>query len=463
MNFGIALDLDGRVQQVGVSPEHVRHRAHRHRVRHARVRRELADHVRLAMVVGVQRLADEEVALAAAQLVVIEGVGERLELDLVGQFRRQLAERAPQPIVGDPVRALEAVVDGAPDAESALGCLLPGRLAHGRVQQVVEPGRHRRRDGLGTLLFQPALDVVVAVALVRLQPELAGDLHPGLHAQPIDFDRAPALPHLAQRPGEVAREQVPAERGPLARRDGAIAEDAVQVLDRVAEHQVGLAWRDLVGAGEVLEVGEHVRAEDRPDEAGGERHVDLEPATVDRSLIELVLREQEQPEIPEADRVERHLVRLVVLAEAAGAARSRGEEDELLPDLLGAARSDFGLQEVHEVAGGERGGAARADVDQCLAGIQIGPRDVRQRLRVVAQVLHRALHQPLVLPRQPAEQDRHVLPLVRRERPCFVRLVVRDRCARCCHTSPREGSRLSGQSYRSCGRDDLAAGLQLSG
>jgi hypothetical protein len=47
MYLGIALDLERRVQEVGMLAEHARHGADAHRIGQAAVRREFADHVRL--------------------------------------------------------------------------------------------------------------------------------------------------------------------------------------------------------------------------------------------------------------------------------------------------------------------------------------------------------------------------------------------------------------------------------
>jgi hypothetical protein len=61
----------------------------------------------------------------------------------------------------------------------------------------------------------------------------------------------------------------------------------------------------------------------------------------------------------------------VVLAEAARAAGSRGEEEVPVRRLLLAVGGGLPLQEADEAAGGEDGRAARADVDELLAGVEV--------------------------------------------------------------------------------------------
>ena len=43
-----------------------------------------------------------------------------------------------------------------------------------RMHQIIQPDRDRGRNYFAVFGFEPALDVVVAFAFVRLQPEFAG-------------------------------------------------------------------------------------------------------------------------------------------------------------------------------------------------------------------------------------------------------------------------------------------------
>ena len=229
---------------------------------------------------------------------------------------------------------------------------------------------------------------------------------------------------------EVVGRQMPRKHRPLVRLDRPVAEKSMQVLDALVEDFIGFAWRHLVRPRHVFEIGQHVAAENSPDQARGQLQVDLEAPAVDGALIELVLREQEQPKVAEAQGVEGHFVRLVVLAETARPARACREEDVLAVDPFLAALRHFRLQEVDKVPGREGRRATGADVDQLLAGIEVRSRNVGQRLRAVVHVLHGALDEALMLPGQTSEEDRDVLALFPGEGPGSISLIVRNgRCA----------------------------------
>ena len=78
----------GAYSRSGCFPTHRRHRADAHGVRHAGVGRELADHVRLLLLMRPQRLADQHVAFAAVQPAVVVRLGE------IAQRRTGAAARA---------------------------------------------------------------------------------------------------------------------------------------------------------------------------------------------------------------------------------------------------------------------------------------------------------------------------------------------------------------------------------
>ena len=188
MHLGIALELERRVEQVGMLADHRRHGADAHGVRHARIRRQLADHVRLLLLMRPQRLADQHVAFAAAQAAVEIGRREPAQLVLIRQSVRHAAHGPAHAAVGPAQQALSHADAGeleprvAIDADVILG-VLPGK-----AQQVVDPDRDRRGVDLRALGFEPAMDVVVRRALDGLDVELAGELHHRLDAQAIDFD-----------------------------------------------------------------------------------------------------------------------------------------------------------------------------------------------------------------------------------------------------------------------------------
>ena len=139
---------------------------------------------------------------------VVHRVADPLELVLVGELVRDVAERLAQavPLAGE---------DGLGDRQG--GVLLPGLqlgghalvdapgrrhrlvLGHaglvrvgllGLVDHVHDPGADRLHQDLGALALEEREHAVVAVALGGLGPELARDLDDGLHPRAVDVDRA---------------------------------------------------------------------------------------------------------------------------------------------------------------------------------------------------------------------------------------------------------------------------------
>jgi hypothetical protein len=94
----------------------------------------------------------------------------------------------------------------------------------------------------------------------------------------------------------------------------------------------------------------------------------------------------------------------------------RGEVDEFLVHVGGAGRLHFLLQEVDQVAAGEAGRAALADVADLAAGEEIVPRGHGQDLRPVPAVLQHRLQDTFDAPVQAAEEDRYRIALGTGER-----------------------------------------------
>ena len=102
---------------------------------------------------------------------------------------------------------------------------------------------------------------------------------------------------------------------------------------------------------QVFHVRQNVAAENGPNDAQAKRHIDFQSVVApSRSLVQFVLRQQEEAEILQAHAVERHFVGFVVLAEAAGPAGARRQEDIVIQRLLLAIGGDFGLQEIDQAA-----------------------------------------------------------------------------------------------------------------
>ena len=207
-------------------------------------------------------------------------------------------------------------------------------------------------------------------------------------------------------------------------RIGPLLEDFKQIVRAFLQDLVGLAGNDFVGPRQIFHVRQDIAAENGPDDAEAQRHIDFQSAALLRRLVQLVLRQQEEAKIFQAHAVERHFIGFVVLAEAAGPAGAGRQEDIVIQRLLLAVGGDFGLQEVDQAARREDRGAAGADVNQFLAGVQVRARDIGQGLGVVVQVIEDALNQPLVLPGQAAEQDGGLIALLPREWPRLIRSVM---------------------------------------
>jgi hypothetical protein len=269
----------------------------------------------------------------------------------------------------------------------------------------VQPYGDWRRSDFAVFLFEPGFDVVVAVAFVGLQPEFAGDFYFGFDAEVVDCDGAPEFLDLAEGVDEIVGEEMPRDDGGFLVEERTIAEGVVEEFDGLLEDAIGLAGIYFVGAGQVLEVGEDIGAENGPDEAEAEGEIDFEPAAIGGFLVELILGEKEKTEIAEAETVESHGVGFVILAEAAGTAGTGGEEDEIVGDGFFADLRDFFLEEIDEAAGGKDGGAAGAGVDEFLAGVEIGAGDVGKRLGFVVEIVEGALDDAFVFPGEAAVED----------------------------------------------------------
>ena len=153
---------------------------------------------------------------------------------------RHIAERLAEPVVSPHVQLLQPANHGHLHLRLAVKVRLLRNAPERRVQQVAQPDGHRRRHHFGAFRFQPALDVVVAVAFMRLQPELAGDFHFRLHLQAVDFDRVEFLAHHAQRIREIAGEEMPRQHPVLVVAKRPLLENLEEIVRAFLQDLVGL-------------------------------------------------------------------------------------------------------------------------------------------------------------------------------------------------------------------------------
>ena len=310
---------------------------------------------------------------------------------------RQVSQGPAQAVVVPSVDRLDNATRAELEACPALDATVVLEGLKTQAQQIVHPDGDGRGIDLRTLRLEPAMDIVVGIALHGLQVELAGDLDRGLHAQPVHLDGRELLVDLAERPRETGGREVPGYRPPRAV-PRPVAEDVVEVLDALLDDSVGLTGDNLVRPYLVLQILDEVRTEDRPEAAERHRGVEVEAATHDRALGQVVLGQQEHAEGAQAGVAESQLVALVVLPEPTGAA-SAGRQIDVAPGgFLDPVLLRLPLGEVDQVPRREARGAALADVGDLPAGEKILPRGHGKDLGAIAAVLQHGLDQPFDSP-----------------------------------------------------------------
>ena len=152
-------------------------------------------------------------------------------------------------------------------------------LLHHLVDHVHDPGADRLHQHLRALALQEVEHVEVAVALGGLRPELAGDLHDGFHAQPVDIHFIEPVAAALQRPHVIVTLKLVDELADVLRRIGEaaqvfaepvfefprplLAEHLVQVVHGLVEDAVGLARVHLVRPQRVSDFVHHIAAVQR--------------------------------------------------------------------------------------------------------------------------------------------------------------------------------------------------------
>src|ERR1700739_716463 len=173
----------------------------------------------------MEGLADQHVAFTAAQLEVEEWICQLLQLFLIRQLVWHICHRLAEPVVSADVQFFET----PHQRHLHLGFAVYDRLGLDTpdwgVQQIAQPDGHRRRQNLRAFQLEPSLDVVIAVALVRLEPELARDLYLGFYLEPVYLDRVEFFPYDTERVSEVAGQEVPRQHSVLVLADWPLLED----------------------------------------------------------------------------------------------------------------------------------------------------------------------------------------------------------------------------------------------
>src|SRR5207302_433347 len=222
---------------------------------------------------------------------VIERFGQFTKLFLVGELVRQIRQGLAETVISPAIDPLESLQKGLLQPRVLARRMPVFQFADRRMQEVVQPDRNWRRNYFGVFLLEPALDVVVAITLVGLEPEFSGDLYSRFHPQAIYFDGVPHLAHFAQGVREVIREKVPSQRPVFRAVIGPLAENSIEIFDARFQNLVGLTRIDFIGPSQVFEVAEEIPEENPPDQSEAQWQVNLEPAAARRPLVEFVLRQ----------------------------------------------------------------------------------------------------------------------------------------------------------------------------
>src|ERR1700722_9048163 len=245
--------------------------------------------MRFLMKMRPQRLADQHVAFATGHPVVEIRRRQIAQLILIRQFMRHIAERAAQAIVGPAQQTFQ----GAGFCQFIAGKRIYAHVLLNPLNmdpnQVVEPYRDRRRIDLGPLSFQPAMNIVVWIALDRLQVKFASDLYDGLRPQAVDLDRLELLEDILESLSKVVSEKMPDHDVPTPTNRGASAEYRAEVVDTFLYHSIGLAGFQLIGPSLILQALQHIGAEQSPNCSRRKRHVDLKAAARHVALAQIGL------------------------------------------------------------------------------------------------------------------------------------------------------------------------------
>ena len=207
------------------------------------------------------------------------------------------AERGAHAAIGPAVHLLQTADPGEFQPCVAVDADIFLQLLDIDAEQVIEPGRDRRRIDFRPLGLQPAVDVVVGIAFDGLQIKLAGDLHDRLRLQPVNFDRIEFAEHLAQCLDESSQ-STDAKRtypisDPCAGGCGRRYRDTRRSRAPPRRSCPERPHRAVVRYSRPCSASVHSIAHTHPSVNG---MLNSKPPPCERSLIQLVLLHQEHPE-----------------------------------------------------------------------------------------------------------------------------------------------------------------------
>ncbi len=186
-----------------------------------------------------------------------------------------------------------------------------------------------------------------------------------------------------------------------------VLEVLAQSVDHLAEDAIRLALLRLIGANLIDEVVDHIA------QVHGVQHPEskidgkLQAGLTRGGFDSIAVFEEQNAEAVKSGILQGKPVFGLIHTEAAWAARTSGEEDEVVQNLL--PRQALFLEELeilHQVADGEIGRIALAIITELLAGLESSHVRHGQFLAAVTASLENGADQILVLPGKAAEQNR---------------------------------------------------------
>ena len=238
-----------------------------------------------------------------------------------------------------------------------------------------------------------------------------------LRERPCRVIAIQVIAHLAERVGPVfqrlALREARAERRGQSIEDvggPTLAQARRQELHALVHDAIGFALTHFERSDLIGHIVHHIAQVERVERGHPEVDRELQPRLARRGLDAVRLLEEQDPEAVEAGVLHGEPVLRLVHPEAARPARSRREEHVAIDDVLPrhALRLEC-VQKLDEVPDHEVGRIALPVVAVLLAKLERGDVWSGHHLHAIAGRLERGLQQGIVLPREPADQDGHLV------------------------------------------------------